>query len=439
MTAVAIPATVRQEFEELAANGGGEGPAWLAGLRRRGMERFAAVGFPTTRDEEWRFTPVTPIATGVFAPAPDTRVTHPDLAPWRFGHGEWPTLVVVNGRFEPTLSHATGLPAGVRIGGLAAALATDGATVERHLGRHAAVEASPFTALNTAVLRDGVFVHVAANVELAAPIHVIYVAAGAHEAAAHPRSLVVLERGARASLVESYVTLEQATYFTNVVTEVSLAENAWLEHARLQRESDAAFHVGHTEVVQARDSHYRNFALQMGARIARHDLNVRLAGSNTETLMYGLYFGRGEQLVDNHTAIHHDHPNCNSWEVYKGVLDDRSRGVFNGKIYVKPEAQKTDAKQTNRAILLSDHAKIDTKPQLEIFADDVKCTHGATVGRLDEQALFYFKSRGIPAELAQRLMIYAFCAEVVDEVAIEPVRDELNRLVRERVGIRETR
>jgi len=192
--------------------------------------------------------------------------------------------------------------------------------------------------------------------------------------------------------------------------------------------------VGFTSVDQARDSHYRSFTLAVGGAIARHDLVVRLQGTNTETLMYGLYLARGEQLVDNHTTIHHQQPACRSWEVYKGVLDGRSRGVFNGKIYVTPEAQKTDAKQTNRALLLSPDAKVDTKPQLEIFADDVKCTHGATVGYLDNVTRFYLQSRGIPAALATRMLTYAFCAEVVEEIAIEPVRAEVDRLVRERIG-----
>ncbi|MFL5515434.1 MAG: Fe-S cluster assembly protein SufD, partial [Gemmatimonadales bacterium] len=213
------------------------------------------------------------------------------------------------------------------------------------------------------------------------------------------------------------------------------AAGAWLEHTRIQRESERAFHVGLTHVDQQRDSHYRSFTLAMGAALARHNLHVRLNDENVETLMYGLYLTRGEQVADNHTAIYHDRPNCRSWEVYKGVLDDRSRAVFNGKVFVQPEAQKTNAKQTNRNLLRSDQAKVDTKPQLEIFADDVKCTHGATVGRLDDIGLFYARSRGIPAAAAERLLTYAFAAEVIDEVALEPVRRELDRLVLERLGV----
>jgi Fe-S cluster assembly protein SufD len=253
-------------------------------------------------------------------------------------------------------------------------------------------------------------------------------------AVTHPRNLLVVEAGARASVIESYVTLaEGANYWTNAVTEVVAGANSWIEHTRIQRESERAYHIGLTHVEQERDSHYRSFSLAMGGALARHNLTARLNGENVETLMYGLYLTRGQQVVDNHTAIHHDQPNCRSWEVYKGVLDGRSRAVFNGKVFVKPEAQKTDAKQTNRNLLLSDEARVDTKPQLEIFADDVKCTHGATVGRLDDIALFYARSRGVPSAVAQLLLTYAFAAEVTSEVALEPVREELERLVRERL------
>jgi Fe-S cluster assembly protein SufD len=324
----------------------------------------------------------------------------------------------------------------VRVGSLAEALRGNGELLPGHLARHAPVEGSPFTALNTAGFRDGGLVHVPAGLDLERPVHLVYVTtADAEGTAIHPRNLIVVERGAKASVIESYVTLAPGgVYWTNPVTEVSAAAGSWLEHTRIQRESERAYHVGLTHVEQQRDSHYRSFSMAMGAALARHNLHVRLNDENIETLMYGLYLTRGEQVVDNHTAIFHDQPNCRSWEVYKGVLDGRSRAVFNGKVFVRPEAQKTDAKQTNRNLLLSDTAKVDTKPQLEIFADDVKCTHGATVGRLDDVALFYARSRGIPQVAAERLLTYAFAAEVIDEVALEPVRLELDRLVRERLA-----
>ena len=426
-----------QEFEAFAGTTTAEGPEWLERARRAAMERFAGAGFPTSRDEEWRFTPIGPIAQGSWRPATGgADLSRAELAPYLFGHAEWPTLVFVNGAFQDGFGAAGELPPGVRATNLADALRADGAMLERHLTRHAPIEGSPFTALNTAFFREGGVVQVGANVDVAAPIHLLFVTtAESGGTVTHPRNLIVLERGARASVIESYVTIAPGqTYWSNPVTEVAVAAGAWLEHSRIQRESERAWHIGLTHVDQARDSHYRSFTLAMGAALARHNLHVRLNDENIETLMYGLYLTRNEQVVDNHTAIYHDQPNCRSWEVYKGILDGRSRAVFNGKVFVKPEAQKTDAKQTNRNLLLSDDARVHTKPQLEIFADDVKCTHGATVGRLDEVARFYARSRGIPAAATDRLLTYAFAAEVVDEVALDPVRQELDRLVLERLG-----
>ena len=415
-----------------------EGPGWLEAVRRAAAESFRENGYPTGRHEEWRFTPVQPITTGQWDPARSGAegVAQEDLGRFVFGEGEWTTLVFVNGEFAPALSHRGETASGVVVGTLAEAIRAGHPAVERHLGRHLNVDESAFAALNTVQMKDGGFIHVPANVELGSPVNLVYVTtAEAAGTVTHPRTLVAVERGARASLIESYVTLAEGTrYWTNPVTEVWTGQGAWLEHTRMQRESEAAYHVGFTMAAQERDSHYRHFSMAMGAAMARHNLHVRLSGENIESLMYGLYLTRGEQVVDNHTAIFHDEPHCNSWEVYKGILDDRSRAVFNGKVFVRPEAQKTDAKQTNRNLVLSDHAKVDTKPQLEIFADDVRCTHGATVGRLDEVALFYARSRGVPEAEAQRLLTFAFAAEVVDEVALEPVRSELNRLVLARLN-----
>ena len=426
-----------QEFGARAGTATVEGPEWLHALRHSAIDRFALTGFPTSRDEEWRFTPVAPIAKASWRRASGSAhdLSRQELAPFIFGHPEWTTLVFVDGAYREALSSANATGRGVRVGSLSDALKADSRLLERHLARHAPIEASPFTALSTAFMRDGCFVHVPRNVELARPVHLVFVSTSkAAGAVTHPRNLLVVEEGARASVIESYVTLaEGAVYWTNAVTEVVAGANSWIEHTRIQRESERAYHIGLTHVEQERDSHYRSFSLAMGGALARHNLTARLNGENVETLLYGLYLTRGQQVVDNHTAIHHDQPNCRSWEVYKGVLDGHSRAVFNGKVFVKPEAQKTDAKQTNRNLLLSDDAKVDTKPQLEIFADDVKCTHGATVGRLDDIALFYARSRGVPSAVAQLLLTYAFAAEVTSEVVLQPVREELERLVRERL------
>jgi Fe-S cluster assembly protein SufD len=433
-----VSEAVLQDLEIMAGAAIAEGPEWLDPLRRAAADRFATVGFPASRDEEWRFTPIGPIAQTAWRPSPGVAATvaAERLAPFVFGHPEWSTLVFINGAYSAPLSRIADLPRGVRVGSLAEALRTDGAVLQAHLARHAPIEGSPFTALNTAGFRDGGLVHVPAGLELERPVHFVFLTTpDAEGTAIHPRNLIVVERGARASVIESYVTLApDGVYWTNPVTEVAAAAGSWLEHTRIQRESERAQHVALTHVDQGRDSHYRSFSMAMGGALARHNLHVRLNDENIETLMYGLYLTRGDQVVDNHTAIFHDQPNCRSWEVYKGVLDGRSRAVFNGKVFVQPVAQKTDAKQTNRNLLLSDLAKVDTKPQLEIFADDVKCTHGATVGRLDDIALFYARSRGVPREAAERLLTYAFAAEVIEEVALEPVRRELDRLVLERLG-----
>jgi Fe-S cluster assembly protein SufD len=428
-----------EAFERFTRNGGGQGPAGLLTRRREAFERFSRAGFPTAKDEEWRFTPVTPITRTIwrFDGQSDGRtVSASELLPYRFGAADWCTLVFVDGHFNPELSHRPALPAGVTVATLSEALERDPALVERTYARVATPDLTPFAALNTAFAREGAIIRIAAGVEVPEPIHLLYVTTTAATGlAVQLRTVLLVERNARAQLVESYAGLGSSTSFHNVVTEVVVGESAWVEHTRIQRESETAFHVGLTQIEQARGSHYRSFTLAAGGAIARHDLRARLSGENVETLLYGLYLGRGEQLVDNHTVIFHDRPNCRSWEVYKGILDGKSHAVFNGKVFVQPEAQKTDAKQTNRNLLLSDGAKVDTKPQLEIFADDVKCTHGATVGRIDESAFFYLQSRGIPRAQAQQVLTYAFAAEVVNEVASAPVREALDALVAARLGI----
>ncbi|MGH7561405.1 MAG: Fe-S cluster assembly protein SufD [Gemmatimonadales bacterium] len=426
-------------FEAFTSDGGGRGPAWVVPARRAAFGRFAEAGFPTARDEEWRFTPITPIASTAWRPAGASPVPDEakdlDLSPFEFGHPDWATLVFVNGRYASALSRRGRVPAGVVIEPLAAALEREPDLARRALERQPTPGQTSFAALNAAFAADGAVIRVPAGVDLGDPVHVLHVSTGeAQGALVSPRILLVVERGARAQLVESYAGVSDVASLTNAVTNVEVEAGGWVEHTRIQRESTAAYHLGFTRVDQERDSHYRSFTLAIGGAIARHDLHARLGAENVETLLYGLYLGDGTQLVDNHTVIFHDEPHCRSWEVYKGILDGRSRAVFNGKVLVRAEAQKTDAKQTNRNLLLSDGAKVDTKPQLEIFADDVKCTHGATVGRLDEGARFYLRSRGIPADAAQRLLTYAFAAEVVAEVASAPVREALDGLVRARLG-----
>jgi Fe-S cluster assembly protein SufD len=414
--------------EQFARVRGPAEPAWRTALRERGAARFAEAGFPTLRDEDWRFTDVSPIAKATFAPAPAAAaVSAGAIAPFAFGT-EGVRLAFVNGRFAPSLSLRPGLPAGVTVAPLSEAAGSD--LVARRAGTLAPVELTPFVALNAALHGDGAVVHVPAGTALEPVVHLLFIAGpDAAGTMAHPRNLVLVERGASARVVEHYVSLSGDEYFVNAATEVELGDNAELTHYQVQRQGPRAFHVAAIGARQGRDSRYHGFNASVGGRIGRNDVRAVFAGPGGECTLNGLYLTRGDQLIDNHTAIEHREPNCGSRELYKGVLAGRSHAVFNGKVLVTPEAQKTDGKQTNRNLMLSDGAKVDTKPQLEIFADDVKCTHGATVGRLEQLPLFYLESRGIGRVLGEKILTYAFAAEVLQGLTVDPVRAQLEALV----------
>jgi Fe-S cluster assembly protein SufD len=419
-------------FDELTSAAGV--PAGPQSIRRAAFERFATLGFPTTKNEDWHFTSVAPIAEHEFTlvTAKSGDVKRADVERFMFGTADWYTMVFVNGRFAPELSDIAKLPAGVKIRDLATAWDRADQSVDR-IGRLTSYDAHAFTALNTAFMYDGAVVEIAKDVEIERPIHVLYVTdATAAKTMMHPRNLVIVGRNARATLIESYVSTSDAMYFVNAVTEVSVGEGATLRHYKMQREGRRAFHVGTIEAHQARDSHYVSFSFATGAELSRTNVYTTLDGEGCGATLNGLYMLDGEQTCDHQTQIIHAQPNCFSRELYKGVLDDRSHGVFNGKVYVHPIAQKTDGKQTNNTLLLSDTAHIDTKPQLEIFADDVKCTHGATVGQIDQTALFYLKSRGIDRALARRLLTYAFAADVLETIEVEAVRNGLEKMTLER-------
>ena len=420
-----------RDFEAFAANSGGKGPAWLPPLRHSAIERFSALGFPTTKNEDWHFTSVAPIAEREFHRAPHTTqgVAASDLAPFTFGHPEWTTMVFVDGRFSAALSSITPLPAGLSVMDLQRAWRENGAMLEQHLTRVAAFEKDAFMALNTAFMHDGVVVHVAADTVVEHPIHLIFVSTGSRgELITHPHNLVVADNNARVTVVESYVSLGDAAYFTNSVSEMVLREGSTLTYIKLQHESERAFHVGNVHAKQERDSHFVSFSFATGAALSRTNIHTRLGGEGSGASLNGLYMVNGEQHVDHQTLVEHVEPNTFSREVYKGILDGASHGVFNGRVYVYAEAQKTDGKQQNNNLLLSDRARIDTKPQLEIYADDVRATHGATVGRLDDQALFYMKSRGISPAHARKLLTYAFAADVIEAIEVDAIREELEKL-----------
>jgi Fe-S cluster assembly protein SufD len=416
-----------RSYEQFSADGGAAAPESVRLLRASAITRFEQLGFPTTRNEDWHFTSVSPIIESGFAVRASGAgaVLPADVSEWTFG-AAWHTLVFVNGVYSESLSASTALPNGVRVMPMARAFQEVPALIEEHLGKIASFDAHGFTALNTAFVEHGAVVHVAADASVAMPIQLLYITdAATANGAAQPRNLIVLGTHAKATVIESYVGLGDGQYFTNVVTEASVADGATLTHLKLQRESAAAFHVGTLDVRQARDSHLFAFSFATGAALSRTNTYTELRGEGCGATLNGLYLGDGNQVIDHQTRIEHVEPNCYSRELYKGILDGASHGVFNGKVFVHPEAQKTDGKQTNNTLLLSTDAQIDTKPQLEIFADDVKCTHGATVGRLDETSLFYMKSRGINARTARELLTYAFAADVLETIELPEVREGL--------------
>jgi Fe-S cluster assembly protein SufD len=421
-----------------AARGRSIEPAWLTARRAAAAQTLQAEGFPTTRDEEFRFTNVAPIAARAY-PAADVPPARASLDALR-AEATVPGLdaheiVFVNGRFAPELSAIDGLPAGVRLANLASSIGADAALVESLWGKAIKFQMQGFTALNTALAADGAVLVVDPEVVVDRPIHFVFLSSAPAAFGAHVRNLVRVGHHAQVRIVESYLGETGQEYFTNAITEVIGSAESKVEYCRVQRESTAAHHVSGTHLHLGRAAVFASESLSLGGAIVRNDVNAVLDAEGIHCTVNGLYLVDGDRLVDNHTTIDHAKPHCESHELYKGILDDRGKGVFNGKIFVREDAQKTDAKQTNKVMLLSDDATIDTKPQLEIFADDVKCTHGATIGQLDETQKFYLKSRGIGEEHARAILLHAFAADIVERIEVEALRTHLERLLLERLPI----
>jgi Fe-S cluster assembly protein SufD len=409
-------------------------PAALTALRRMAIERFATLGFPTLRQEAWRQTNVAAIAQGTFdRPVAQTTAAEPEVDLSRLdplAEGAAARLVLVNGRFSPRLSTLSGLPDGVVVASLAGALRTAPEKVEPWLGQLARFDDQPFVALNTAFLSDGALVWIPRGVVVERPIHVLYVSTeeeGAHPFAIFPRNLFVAGENSQVTIVETYSG--EGAYFTCPVTELVAGPGSVVDHYKLQMESREAFHVATFQVQAERSCAPSSHSISIGGALVRNDVIAVLDGEGIDCILNGLYLGEGRQVIANHMRVEHAKPHCASHELYKGVLDGASRAVFNGLIHVHPGAQKTDAKQSNRNLLLSPHAIANSNPQLEIFADDVKCTHGSTVGQLDEDAIFYLRSRGIGEEAARSLLTYAFASDVVERIKVAPVRKDLEELL----------
>ena len=450
--------TFRERKKEYAS-----GPAWLNETRRAALDRFVDLGFPTTRFEEWKHTSVEPIARVAFQPAPRTTAASAvaalkssccfDL--------DCSRLVFVNGHFSPEFSSLAGLPKGIRARSLAEALASGTPELEQHLARYADFQDHAFVALNTAFFEDGAFVEIPKGLVVEKPIYLLFVSTapnGNQPMVSFPRTLILAGRESQASFIEGYIGLDDApsfrglggglplasgqmsqggpgrVYFTNAVTEIVAGENAVVEYGKFQQEGGAAFHVATTQVRQERASTVSTRTFTFGGALAREDLNVVLAGEGASANLNGLYITLDRQHVDHHTTIDHAQPHCDSRELYKGVLEDRSSAVFNGRVIVRKDAQKTDSKQSNKNLLLSEESVVNTKPQLEIFADDVRCTHGATIGQVDQEAIFYLRSRGIGRDEARSLLTFAFANEIIERVKHGPMRDRLREALFVRLG-----
>lgn len=440
MTQLVASASYTNAFEQIQRDHAG--PAAIADLRRVAFDRFSTNGLPTTSSEEWRFTNVRRIADTTFVSGHAVALTNEELAPFNVtgSLGGWPTIVFVNGHYQAALSSVAELPDGVVVESLANVLNSSpgNPVVERYLGKGADIhsDSAAFAALNTALFGDGVFVHVAANVVVESPIQVLFVTTPRSTDSdtteypmTHPRILIAVEENSEIRLVENYGGEGNTPYLTNAVTEVFGGANAVIDHYKLVREASAAYHIGHMHLQLSRGANFSAHAITLGGNIVRNDTMAVLDGEGVSCTLNGLYIANRQQLVDNHTTIHHAKPHCESHELYKGILDDQAHAVFNGKIVVAIDAQKTDAKQTNKALLLSEDAQINTKPELEIFADDVKCTHGATIGQLDAEAMFYLRARGLGLEQARSVLIHAFASDLLNRIGIASIRAGLDELL----------
>ena len=411
---------------------------WAKRLREAAFERFKELGFPTVKDEEWKYTNVAPLTKLTFrAPrAEASPVTPADVDRHGCAEAKNSQLVFVNGVLRKDLSSLEDLPAGVIAIGLDEAIKEPSyqELIREYLARGVGYNANGFVALNTAMLASGAFILIPTNLEIQQPLSLLFLSAG--DIASFPRVLVIAETNSKATLVESYASAGEGVGFTNAVVEIVLQDGARLEHYKVQRESVESFHIASTSASLGTNASYDSTAINFGAQLSRHDVAVQMDHEGAECWVDGLYVVSSGQHTDTHSVIDHQQPHCTSHQLYKGILDGKSRAVFNGKVFVRHGAQKTDAMQTNKNLLLSKEARVDTKPQLEILADDVKCAHGAAVGQIDEDELFYLQTRGIHGELARNLLTYGFAEEVIGKIKIDSIRSQLDEAVLHRLNAR---
>ncbi|HMG76494.1 MAG TPA: Fe-S cluster assembly protein SufD [Pyrinomonadaceae bacterium] len=437
------PNRYEEAFRQATQGRAADEPTWLQSLRENSFEQFEQAGFPNVKQEEWKYTNVTSIAKASFVPVLTSNGTalskDGGLTRFIYEEARHSRLVFVNGMFREELSSRSALPDNVVAMDLREALRSSEyeATVREYLEHP--VLANGFAALNTALFTSGLFLKIPRGITLDAPIHLLFIGEGAAEnspPAAFPRVMVVAEENSSATIIESYASpKDDGVYLTNAIVDLSLADGARLQHYKIQRESMGAFHVATTRAELGPKSSYNSTAINFGATLSRHDIHVQMDHEGAECSVDGLYMVDGSQHTDTHSVIDHRQPHCTSHQLYKGILDGKSRAVFNGKVFVRHGAQQTDARQTNKNLLLSTGARVDTKPQLEIFADDVKCTHGAAVGQIDEEEKFYLESRGINPALARNMLTYGFAEEVIEKIGVESIRRELDAAVLNRLHV----
>lgn len=407
-------------------------PAWLIPFRKAGLAQYAKTGLPTLNDEDWRFTNINPIRQTEFKHASGASTLEAGVlehVPYPFKNGKAVRLVFLDGHFQKSLSDLNELPESVTALSLKEAVANEDLGLEQHLGQYTYQNDNPFAALNAAFFQDGFYLHIPKNLQVETPFHIIHLSSGTNEQASFARFLIRAEKFSKCTILESHHGLSDGTYLNAPTSEFIVEDEANIEHIKVQDESKQSYHIASVYASVGRAAHFHSHYLSTGGRISRNNIRTKLDGEGLECVLNGLYLADGEQLSDNHMIVDHSKPHCDSHEYFNGILDDKARGVFHGRILVQQIAQKTDAKQTNKNLLLSNDATADTKPQLEIYADDVKCTHGATIGQLDDEAIYYLRTRGVPKAVAQRMLVHAFAGEIIDRIQHDVIREELDETV----------
>lgn len=420
------------QYQEFEKSLNGEKQNHFHQMRKLALEEFSKLPVPSIKDEEWKYTNISPLLKHNFISAKKANVNSERINKFLFDQLEHSLMVFVNGYFAPELSRLEDIPNGVKVSSLNEELKNNNPIVSKNLGKYAIKENQIFTALSTAFTKDGAFIYVPDGKIVENAIHVIFLTTSDQKIFTQPRNLFVAGKNSQVTIIEHYVSDDESIYFTNSVTEIVADENAIVDHIKLQEESSKSFHIARMEVDQERSSNFSSHMISTGAELSRNDFNARFNDEGSECMLNGLFMIKDNQLFDAHTMIDHAKPHCQSHEHYKGILQDKSKGVFNGKVMVRQDAQKTNAFQENNTILLSDDAVMNTKPQLEIFADDVKCSHGATIGKLNQEAMFYLKSRGIGDEAATAILIHAFASDVITSIKIPALRNYMEKIITKR-------